>query len=57
MEDGKSAVPYTKETRRMITLITSAWVILTLLTREHRECQGSRACPTHDHVKWLLTVT
>lgn len=51
MEDGKPIVLYTKETRRMITLITRAWVILTLLTREHRECRGSRACPAHDHVK------
>jgi hypothetical protein len=51
MKDGNSTVLYTKETRGMITLITRAWVILTLLTREHRECRGSRECPAHDHVK------
>jgi hypothetical protein len=33
----------------MITLITRAWVILTLLAREHRERRG--------HVRALLTVT
>ena len=33
----------------MITLITRAWVILTLLTRERRECRG--------HVHDLLTIT
>ena len=31
------AILYTKETRGMITLITRAWVILTLLTRERRD--------------------
>ena len=38
MKDGTPTILYTKETRGMITLITRAWVILTLLTREHREC-------------------
>jgi len=51
MKDGNSTVLYTKETRRMITPITRAWVMLTLLTRERRECRGSRACPAHDHVQ------
>ena len=40
---------YTKETRGMITLITRARVMLTLLTREPRECRG--------HVRDLLTIT
>lgn len=33
----------------MITLITRAWVMLTLLTREHREYRG--------HVHDRLTIT
>jgi hypothetical protein len=33
----------------MITPITRAWVILTLLTRERRECRG--------HVRDPLTIT
>ena len=49
MEDGNFIALYTKETRGMITLITRAWVILTLLVREHRECRG--------HVRDLLTIT
>jgi len=49
MKDGTPTILYTKETRGMITLITRAWVILTLLTREHRECRG--------HVRDLLTIT
>jgi hypothetical protein len=42
MEDGNPTVLYTKETRRAITRITRAWVILTLLTRERRERYWSR---------------
>ena len=49
MKDGTPTILYTKETRGMITLITRAWVILTLLTRERRECRG--------HVRDLLTIT
>jgi hypothetical protein len=37
MEDKTPTILYTKETRGMITLITRAWVILTLLAREHCE--------------------
>ena len=43
MKDGTPTILYTKETRGMITLITHAWVILTLLTRERRESRESRA--------------
>lgn len=35
MKDGTPVILCTKETRE---IITRAWVILTLLTREHREC-------------------
>ena len=38
MGDGTPTILHTKETRGMITLITRDWVILTLRTREHREC-------------------
>jgi hypothetical protein len=60
MKDGNSPILYTKETRGMITLITRAWVMLTLLTRERREyCRHvpddsrSRAVIAHCHVSEL----
>jgi hypothetical protein len=37
-DEHTSAPLYTKETRGMITLITRAWMITTLLAREHRDC-------------------
>jgi hypothetical protein len=43
MKGGTPTILYTKETRGMITLITRAWVILSLLTRARRECRRSRA--------------
>ena len=43
MKDGTPTILYTKETRGVITLITRAWMIITLLTRER--------CEYHDHVK------
>ena len=49
MKDETPTILYTKKTRGLITLITRAWVILTLLTRERRECRG--------HVRDLLTIT
>ena len=63
MKDGTPTILYTKETRGMITLITRAWVILTLLTRERRElsrvtcvpCSRSREVTAHCHVSELYT--
>jgi hypothetical protein len=43
MKDGTPTILHTQEGRRMITLITRTRVVLTLLTRERRECRGSRA--------------
>ena len=61
MKDGTLTILYTKETRGMITLITRAWVIFTLLTCERRElsrvtcvpCFRSRKVTTHYHVSEL----
>jgi hypothetical protein len=55
MKMGNSNYPmnYTKETRELITLITRAGVMLTLLVREHREQHLSREYrDQHRHVTW-----
>jgi len=50
MKDGNLTILYTKETRRVITLITRAQVILTRLTRERCEPHGHVRDPGHGHV-------
>jgi hypothetical protein len=57
MKDGTPTILCIKETRRLMTLITRAWVMLTLLTHERREytchvCDDSPSCAVT-----LLTVT